>query len=71
MRKLGRGRAYDMRMYPKDRDRITIGVNTALYNPLGDNTYDVRGHHDEVYLGGWFSCGWFPADIWWGEGDTT
>lgn len=60
-----------MRNYPRDRMGNAGGVNKVLFNPSGENTYDVRGQQDEVYLGGWFSGGWFPADVWWGKGDTT
>ena len=59
------------KFYPKDRMGDAGGVNKALFNPLGENIYDERGMQDDVYIGGWFSGGWFPADIWWGEGDTT
>ena len=46
-------------------------VNRALFNPFGENNIDIRGELDDIYIGGWFSGGWFPADIWWGEGNTT
>ena len=60
-----------MRMYPKDRVGYVEGINKVGFNPSGENTYDVRGQQDDVYIGGWFSGGWFPADIWWGEGNIT
>lgn len=59
-----------MRMYPKDRARVTVGVNTVLYNPT-ESDYDVRGQQSDNYIGGWFSSGWFPGEMWWGEGNTT
>jgi len=57
-----------MRMYPKDRTGYIVGVNKALFNPSGENTYDVRGEQTVYNIGGWFDPAWFEEG-WFGTTD--